>query len=253
MKYFFAIIMLFVLLFILYSCKVKKYSSSSSPVNHQIWDSLLQKHVTEAGNVNYKGFIQDSTQFNAYLELLSNHHPNEKNWTKAEQLAYWINAYNAFTVKLIVDHYPVESIKDIKKGIPFVNSVWDIDFIKIEDATYSLTNIEHGILRKWFEEPRIHFAINCASISCPRLRTEAFTAEKLEAQLTDQAMYFLANPIKNKIAKDKIEISKIFKWFAKDFKKKGNLIDFLNQYAPVKIEKNAKKDFMEYNWNLNRK
>ena len=232
------------------ACGIKDYQSSASPITHELWDSLLQKHVKESGEVNYKGFIQDSSSFNKYLLLLQQNHGNDR-WTKAQQLAYWINVYNAFTVKLIVDNYPTESIKDIKKGIPFINSVWDIKFIKIEGITYDLNNIEHDILRKKYEEPRIHFAINCASISCPRLRNEAFTAEKLEQQLLDQTKHFLRSPIKNKITANRLELSKIFKWFGSDFKKKGSLIDFLNQYSTVKINSEAKIDYMDYDWNLN--
>ena len=144
------------------SCGSTAQVSDTRPMTHEVWDELTRKHVTESGVVNYKGIIQDSIQFNAYLDLLSSHLPNETNWTREERLAYWINAYNAFTVKLIIDHYPVVSIKDIKKGIPLVNSVWDIQFIEIGGKSYDLNNIEHGILRKEFYEPRIHFAINCA-------------------------------------------------------------------------------------------
>ena len=152
------------------ACKVSDYTGNARPVTHEIWDSLLREHVSEKGLVDYKGFIKDSIQFNKYLDLLSKNHPNDKNWSKDEQLAYWLNAYNAFTVKLIMDYYPVKSIKDIKNGIPFVNTVWDIKFIKIEDRTYDLNNIEHGIIRPTFKDPRIHMAVNCASISCPKLQ-----------------------------------------------------------------------------------
>ena len=155
-------------------CKVSNYPSDSHPVSHEIWNGLVQKYASKDGKVNYKGFIQDSVLFNKYLTILKNNHPNDKNWNEAEQLAYWINAYNAYTVKLIIDNYPLKSIKDIKKGLPFINSVWDIKFIKIEGATYDLNNIEHSILRTKYNEPRIHFAINCASFSCPNLRPEAF-------------------------------------------------------------------------------
>jgi hypothetical protein len=241
----------FLFVFVGKSCKVGDYPSESQPISHELWDSLVQKYVSEDGKVNYKGFIQDSVLFNSYLSLLKNNHPNDKNWSKKEQLAYWINAYNAFTVKLIVDHYPVKSIKNIKNGLPFINSVWDIKFIKIEGATYDLNNLEHSILRSKFDEPRSHFAINCASVSCPNLRNEAYTAALLEDQLTEQAKLFLNNPVKNKISADKIELSKIFSWFRKDFKKKGSLIDFLNNYAPVKINKNAEIDYLDYDWNLN--
>ena len=233
------------------SCKVSEYPSDSYPVSHELWDDLVRKYASKDGKVDYNGFILDSVQLDSYLNLLKNNHPNDKNWNEKEQIAYWINAYNAFTVKLIVDYYPLKSIKDIKNGLPFINSVWDIKFIKIEGATYDLNNIEHSILRSKFDEPRIHFAINCASVSCPNLRNEAFTPEKLEDQLTEQARLFLADPEKNKIAKDKADISKIFLWFKKDFKKQGSLIDYLNQYSPVKIDQKAKIDYLNYDWNLN--
>lgn len=245
-------ILIISILFFSSSCKVKQSSSSSKPISHSIWDSLLQNHVSSTGQVNYQGFIQDSSRLNRYLDLMSSHHPNPKNWSQDEQLAYWLNAYNAFTVKIIVDNYPTASIKDIKNGIPFVNSVWDIKFIHIEDAIYDLNNIEHGIVRPYFKEPRAHFALNCASISCPKLRTEAYTSEKLDAQLSEQARYFLANPVKNIIEDiQSIQLSKIFRWFKGDFTNEGKLIEFLNRYAPIQIDAHAKIQYLDYDWRLN--
>ena len=182
---------------ILTSCGVKEIKSNSTPISHDIWNKLLQKHVNAQGKVNYKGLIEDSTDFNKYLTLLKSNHPNEKNWTKNERLAYWINAYNAFTIKLILDHYPVKSIKDIKNGIPFVNTVWDIKFIHIESATYDLNNIEHSIIRPRFGDPRVHMAVNCASTSCPNLRNEAYVAERLDEQLDAAATAFVNDKTKN--------------------------------------------------------
>lgn len=228
-------------------------ASAQAPVlvNHEQWEELLKKNVGADGRVNYRGFIRDSVKLNDYLKLLSKNPPNEKTWSRAAQIAYWINAYNAFTVQMVIRNYPVKSIKDIKKGIAFVNSVWDIKFIKIGQVTYDLNNIEHGILREKFDEPRIHFALNCASVSCPNLRSEAFTADKLERQLAEQTRQFLADSSKNVIAAKRIRLSKIFSWFKGDFTKKGSLIDFLNQYAPVKISPKAQIDFLEYDWRLN--
>lgn len=230
---------------------IKDYPSHSQPISHDIWNGLLQKNVKENGRVNYKGFIEDKEQLYQYLELLNNNHPNKKNWTKPERLAYWINAYNAYTVQLIVESYPVESIKDIKKGIPFINSVWDLKFIKIEGKTYDLNNVEHNILRKKFDEPRLHFAINCASVSCPDLRNEAYYPERINEQLDEQARLFLNDTSKNKIEQNKVELSKIFSWFGKDFKKEGTLIDYINPYTDVEIAPDAKRSFLEYDWNLN--
>ena len=234
------------------SCKVSDYASDAKPIGHTIWDSLLQKHVTKAGLVDYKGFMQDSTRLQRYLGLLSSHHPNEKHWSRNERLAYWINAYNAFTVDLILKHYPVKSIKDIKNGIPFVNTVWDIKFIEIEQRTYDLNNIEHGIIRPKFEEPRIHFAVNCASISCPKLQNFAYTADQLDEQLTQAVEEFLADDGKNRIAEDKAVLSKLFTWYGGDFKADGrSKIDYINQYAPVKMNTDAEISYMDYDWNLN--
>lgn len=235
----------------LVSCKVKDYPSDSRPVTHERWDSLVKQHVTPAGWVDYRGFQRDSNRLRAYLDLLSRHHPNEQFWSRDERLAYWINAYNAFTVKLIIDHYPVESIKDIKRGIPFVNTVWDIKFIDIEERTYDLNNIEHGIIRPKFDEPRIHFALNCAAESCPKLRNEAYTAERLEAQLTDQAEYFLQETSKNVIRPHQLKLSKIFNWYKGDFTGNGTLIEYLDQYTEVDIQPDAGIEYLDYSWALN--
>jgi hypothetical protein len=247
--------LLIILFFVInLSCGTSDLGQQGSiPPSHTIWHELLQKHVNPAGKVSYKGIIQDKQKLQTYLDLLSNNAPDRGKWSKEEQLAYWINAYNAFTVKLIMDHYPVKSIHDIKPkvNIPVVNTVWHIEFFKIGGKPASLDEIEHKILRKEFEEPRIHFAINCASFSCPILLNEAFVPEKLESQLDRVARQFINDPQRNRIAADKAEISQIFSWFQEDFTKKGSLIDFLNQYSKVKIKPNAKISHLDYNWALN--
>ena len=239
-------------------------TSTSPPIDHTQWDNLLKKHVSQEGNVNYKGFIADKTLLEEYLGLLSTNPPN-KTWTKEEQLAYWINAYNAFTVKLIVDHYPVQSIKDIKKGVVFINSVWDMEFFTIGGKKMNLNDIEHGIIRKEFKEPRIHFAVNCASFSCPPLRNEAFTASQLDEQLSDQTKNFLADTRKNQLSNAKqITISNIFKWYSTDFTNKGffsrffgkknrekQLIQFIAPYTVTPLNKDTKIEYMKYDWSLN--
>jgi hypothetical protein len=230
---------------------VKTVRSDSKPIHHDLWDTLLKKHVNTAGVVNYKGFIADSLAFKAYLHLLSQGYPNDKNWTKNEQIAYWINTYNAYTVQLILQNYPVKSIKSIQSGIPFVNDVWQMKFIPIENQFYHLNNIEHGILRTQFQEPRIHFAVNCASKSCPKLLNEAYIAEKLDAQLTLQAQSFLNDGVRNQISTQKVALSKIFSWYRGDFTKKQRLFEFINQYSEVKITANRTIDYLDYDWNLN--
>jgi hypothetical protein len=227
--------------------------AGSTPPSHQLWDQLVKAHVKADGMVDYKGFIQDKAKLEQYLKLVSDNAPDHKTWSENEQIAYWINAYNAFTVKLIVDNYPVESIRDLGPAlkIPLIKDVWHLKFFKIGGVESSLDEIEHSILRKEFDEPRIHFAINCASVSCPPMLKEALMAEKLDAQLSKAATAFINDPTRNKITADQAQISSIFLWFKGDFTKKGTLIDFLNLYSKVKIKPSAKISYMDYNWNLN--
>jgi hypothetical protein len=177
--------------------------------------------------------------------------PHKKNWSANEQKAYWINAYNAFTVSLIVSKYPVKSIKDIGGKIYKVNTPWDIKFITIGGKKYDLNNIEHGILRKKYDDPRIHFALVCAAISCPRLRNEAYTAAKLDAQLEAAGKDFLNDTAKNNIRADQADLSKYFTWYQGDFTKKGSLVEFINKYSQIKIDNNTKINYLDYNWSLN--
>lgn len=226
--------------------------SDAPPPDHQVWTQLLQKHVDGQGMVDYKGFAIDRQALQAYLQSLETQSP-APDWSQEQQLAYWINAYNAYTIELVLEHYPVESIKDIGSRIqvPFVNTPWDIAFIHIGGREYHLNNIEHNIIREEFDEPRIHFALVCAANSCPKLRNEAYTAEALDQQLNEQARDFLQDPEKNRIAKDKIKISKLFDWYGGDFTKNSSLINFLNQYTLIQIASDAEVGAMEYNWNLN--
>ena len=231
----------------------KELTYNNSAPSHQVWDQLLKKHVDSSGHVNYNWFIADSTTLNNYLTLLSNNPPNTSMWNKEERLAYWINAYNAFTVKLIIDNYPVSSIRDLHPTfhVPLFNTVWHIKFFKIGEEKFNLDRIEHDILRKEFNEPRIHFAIVCASYSCPPLRNEAYVAQRIGEQLEEQAVDFINNPKWNRISAESLELSSIFKWFKGDFTNGRTLIQFLNQYSKVRIKSNAKVSFMDYDWSLN--
>jgi hypothetical protein len=219
--------------------------------NHKLWDELTKKYVTESGFVNYKGFVKDSIKLNSYIDLLSSNHPNDT-WSSNERKAFWINAYNAFTIKLIVDNYPVKSIKDLGGSIYKVNTPWDIKFINIEGEEYDLNNIEHGILRDQWEDPRIHAAVNCASVSCPALMKGAFTADQLEKQLDIQMKRFILDKTKNTIAKNELKLSKIFKWFTGDFKNVApDVITYINRFSDLQVSENAGIDYFEYDWNLN--
>lgn len=218
--------------------------------SHATFDKLLKKYVNEAGMVNYKGFQKDKADFDAYLKILRDNAP-QKSWSENDQKAFWINAYNAFTIDLILQHYPVKSIKDIGGSIYKINTAWDIRFIKIGNDKYDLNNIEHKMLRRKFDDPRIHFAVVCASMSCAKLRREAYTGEKLDAQLDDQATDFLNDKSKNNITAEKAQLSKYFSWYKSDFTKNGSVTDYVNKYAKTKIGPKTKIGSLDYNWSLN--
>lgn len=210
---------------------------------HQNWDKLLRKYVTASGKVNYKGFKADQAALQAYLDELASN-PIQSSWTRNEKMAYWINAYNAFTIKLIVDNYPTQSITKLHGGKP-----WDVKWIKLGDKTYTLNNIENDILRPQYKDARIHFAVNCAALSCPPIINKAWTAQNLKSTLNAQAKKFINNTKYNTITADKVVISKIFEWYAVDFG--SSIIDYLNKYSNTKINPNATVEYMEYNWGLN--
>ena len=210
--------------------------------NHSSFNDLLQTHVSSSGKVNYNGFKANRTALRNYISSLGDHMPNNT-WTTEDKLAYWINAYNAMTIDLILRNPSVKSIKDIDKP-------WDQRLWKLDKKWYNLDEIEHQILRK-MDEPRIHFAIVCASVSCPKLQNKAFTASNLDNQLTNATKEFLSDKSKNNLSKSNVKLSKIFKWFAKDFKQNQSIIDFLNKYSDIEISQNASKSYMDYNWDLN--
>lgn len=209
---------------------------------HKLWDELLKKYVSNSGKVNYNALKENHEELLEYIKILQATY-EKRSLTKDESLAFWINAYNAMTIDLILKHYPIKSIKDIKE--PWKQRYW-----KLGNKWYNLNDIEHSILRK-MNEPRIHFAIVCASFSCPKLQNEAFSNINLDKQLTRVTKQFLNDSDRNSITENNIELSKIFKWFSSDFKQNGSLIDFLNQYSDITISNKAKISFKTYNWNLN--
>lgn len=230
------------LLYVLLFSTILTCTTNAQNIVHTSWTTLLQKHVSKQGNVNYKTFQKDKKALETYILYLSNNTPKNSN-SKNEKLAFWINAYNALTIDLILQHYPINSIKDIKNP-------WDQKLWQLGEKKYSLGDIEHEILRK-MDEPRIHFAIVCASYSCPKLLNEAYTSKQLEAQLTKATTDFLSDSNRNNIASNALELSKIFQWFSKDFEQNGDLITFLNRYSDIKISAKAKIKYKDYNWDLN--
>lgn len=242
---------------------------------HDEWNTLLSRHVKPINSghssaVDYAAIQQDRTILTDYLNQLSLITQAEFDaWDKASQLAFLINAYNAWTVELILTKYPdLDSIKDLGG---FFSSPWDKSFIPLLGKTSSLNDIEHKLIRgsDRYNDPRIHFAVNCASIGCPALREEAYTGTKLELQLTEQTERFLADSSRNYAKGDSLYLSSIFKWygddFAKGFRNTHSIEAFLLLYSnsnkgvltlTPKQRQAAEKqqldiEFLDYDWSLN--
>ena len=247
---------------------------------HKSWDALLKKHVVvvQGGNISqarYAGFKQDEAALKGYTDSLSKVTDAEfKAFSRPQQMAFLINAYNAWTVQLILTKYPdLKSIKDL--GGAF-SSPWKQKFFKLLGQDSYLDAIEHEMLRKKgvYDEPRVHFAVNCASIGCPALREEAFTADKLDAQLEEQAVRFLSDRSRNRYnaQREALEVSKIFDWFKEDWQSgyKGIGKDqapvtsreqYFGKYAKLLADKPEEQKaiaegkagirFLDYDWNLN--
>lgn len=221
--------------------------------------ALVNDAVGSGSRVKYAELKSDPQAFPRYLKELETVSAAQFDaFTSDQKLAFWINAYNAFTVELILRHYPVNSIKDIGG---FFSSPWKKKFFTLLGKVRTLDEIEHEIIRKKFDEPRIHFALVCAAKGCPALRDEPFVAARLDAQLTDAARKFLSDPSKNRYEPDKktLFLSSIFKWYGKDFKSKHGsflayIAPFVTQDASLRIEiasEKVKVEYLDYDWSLN--
>ena len=260
-----------ILLTMINSATAKDSPAQQEASLHSPWQALLIKHVVAINDatstqVDYAGFKADQSQLRSYLSALSQVSQAEFNaWPKSKQLAFLINAYNAWTIELILTRYPkIDSIKELGS---FFSSPWSKEFIPLLGETRSLDNIEHDLIRGSgkYNDPRIHFAVNCASIGCPALREEAYTAKKLEAQLHQQTVRFLSDTSRNKLQGNTLKLSSIFKWYKGDFTKgfegANSLSQFLLLYVdalnlgPAQQQKltsgDMKIDFLDYNWDLN--
>lgn len=247
--------------------------------SHKAFDALLKKHVVvlqggKASQVRYAGFKQDQAQLKSYTEMLTRVSDAEfKAFSKTQQMAFLINAYNAFTVQLILTKYPdLKSIKDL--GGTF-SSPWKQKFFKLLGQDAYLDQLEHEMLRKKgvYDEPRVHYAVNCASIGCPMLREEAFTAGQLDAQLDEQAIRFISDRSRNRYNPQRgLELSKIFDWFKEDwqsgyrgvgqdqtpvtsreqyFGKVAKLLSDKPEEQKIIADGKAEIRFLDYDWNLN--
>jgi hypothetical protein len=230
---------------------------------HLLFTQLLNEYVHN-GLVNYKE-LKDDKRLDEYLKQLENTNP-ENLLSDNNKLAFWINAYNAFTLKFIVDEYPVESINDLHWGGLYLGSilgptVWDDEKILINGIKLSLNNIEHDILRRKFKDARIHFAIACASLSCPELRNEAFEGYKLDEQLNDQGVKFFSDDNRNRfdLKTRTIYLSKILDWYEDDFGSSDKeILLYVSQFIDEEIAKDIKMNtslwninYLSYDWDLN--
>ena len=230
--------------------------------DHGLLTEVLQQHVRE-GLVDYAALAQDA-RLDQYLALLNATDPDALSTN--EQLALWINAYNAYTLKLVADAYPIDSIHDLATGGKVIGwliqrTAWDIRFADVGGETYTLNEIEHDILRPEFQDARIHFAIVCAAVSCPLLRSEAYLPERLDEQLDEEGRRFLADSSRNTFDLDnrRARISRIFSWFEEDFgQNDAEVIRYLSAYAPATVASDMKAApdqwrvrYQPYDWSLN--
>ncbi len=224
--------------------------------NHSLLDKTLKVYVKDA-LVDYAALKADRRDLDRYLAAVSGLAESDFTaWPEKQRLAFLINAYNAYTLQLIIDHYPVKSIKDIggwRKG------PWDQLVVHLFGRTLTLNDLEHKILRVQYDEPRIHFALVCAARGCPPLRNEAYVAIRLDAQLDDQARQFLATANKNRVEASErvVYLSPLFKWYGSDFEKKsGSVVAALKPYWPKRAAAVPGNDgfkirYTEYDWSLN--
>ena len=240
-------------LFITGMSLIPKPAWSTDTVDHALFDGLLKQYVHN-GIVNYQGFKQDETQLDAYLAVLEKASPDTL--SRDEKFAFYINAYNAWTIKLILTGYPgVASIKDLGG---FFSSPWKKKIARINGKVITLDDIEHSILRPTFQDPRVHFAVNCASKSCPPLRPEAYVGSRLDSQLNDATEKFINDPKNNDLKGNDLYVSRIFKWFGEDFN--DDIIGFFIQHAQGKLREDLIRrknsidvHYLDYDWSLNGK
>lgn len=235
-------------------------SANAFDHKHLTFDKVLKTFVVKKGpqsGVKYTELKAEPGDLNSYVSSIEAVTKNDyTSFSDPEKIAFLINAYNALTIKLILDNYPVEGIK---KTVGFLKSPWKKEFFSLFGQPSFLDHIEHDILRKDFREPRVHFALVCASVSCPALRGEAYVPDRLGSQLDEQAKNFLRDPERNKVDQEGgvIFLSSIFKWFKEDFEKaSGSVSNFVSPLLTDNKEfveklKTFKLKYNDYDWTLN--
>ena len=242
----------------LYHYRVEADSRSPQPIDdvsfsHELFDQVLQEHVDEKGRVNYTKLKANPEKLIAYLDLLAFADPEALSYN--ERLTFWINAYNALVIKGVVNHYPITSVRKVK----LFNGFFSRLKFHVAGKMRTLNQIEHDIIRTEFVDPRVHFALVCASRSCPPLWNRAYAAETLEERLETATFNFIENPEQVRIdrSKRRVYVSKIFKWYDKDFKEGyDGVTDFLADYLPSEDAEylestDVKLHYLDYDWTLN--
>jgi len=212
--------------------------------DYKSWDTFLKKYVSTSGDVDYKSIKANKKELEAITKTFSATSVLTS-WSTNDQLAFWINAYNVFTIDLIVNHYPIKSIQNLDGGKP-----WDVKRITIGGKKYSLNNIENDIIRPQFKDARIHFAVNCAAKSCPPILNGAFFSKSLDEQLDTVTKKFINNTKYQNITSGKMTLSKIFDWYKVDF---GDISAYINKHSTIKVNNNTAVLYKEYDWSLNEK
>lgn len=230
-------------------------------LNFKPWDELLRQYVDSQGKVNYRSWKAESRQKLtdwleeiAKIDLQSYPEPDER-------LALWLNLYNALTIDRVLSAYPIASIRPTILGIPnWIAFFWFFErsIYKIGDRAYSLNDIEHGIIRKEFNDPRIHFALVCASVGCPLLRNEAYLPESVQAQLEEDAKRFINNPAKVYYDRSSqiLYCNPIFKWYRQDFLKVADCLPkYIRTYLWLTVELSCATciRYLDYDWSLNQR
>ncbi len=231
---------------------------SRQQIDHSIWQGLLNRYVINAADgiarVDYANVSSDDrAQLKHYLSTLRT--VSISGFSRPQQMAYWINLYNALTVDVVLDHYPVDSIRDIKLSGLFSSGPWNKSLLEIEGREVSLNDIEHRILRPIWSDARIHYALNCASLGCPNLQNEAFTEDNIDALLEKAATEFINHPRAVRIDDDELIVSSIYDWFIEDFgDSEASVIQHLKHYAreDLKLTLSRFDEFVDdYDWSLN--
>jgi|GEM_PF-3071120 len=257
----------------LYACNrpVPKEERATNPPTDQmrsldpvdLYNGLLRKHINRTGDIHYRGFQVDSAKLNTYFDYLESITPGDSAWSRADSMAFFINAFNAATIHLIIQYYPIPSITEIGKEphgaentnwikdvSPETTTPFDLPVIRIGGRNRSLNEIRNQL--REFDDPRIHFALVNGTHGAPKLARSSYAGPVLNEQLEEAVRYFFQLPYKNRLSPSKPELAPLMRDFAADFQTDSTVIlDFVNRYSRVQLNPAATPTFLPYDWRLN--